>query len=340
MAKEILLYNVISRGLGTAENFINSLEENKDQDVVIRSNTPGGDVFAGWGMIGKMREHNKNILLKIEGNTSSMGTVMIPFSDRSEALEVTQIMIHRASGPVENEQDQKLLDTINKDLRRALESKIDLDKFEKVTGVTMDDVFDPEKRIEVWLTAAEAKEVGLIDKVNKIIDEKEGMKAVADKFAAFNSFNPEATLEDPEKKAKNPEAKIVDGNNNLNNENPKNMTLDKFKAENPDLFASVLALGVKAEKDRTGSWLAFGDVDFETVKKGIESGEELSRTITAEFIRKEFSAEALVNLKDDSTAKVETPEVKATKEETEASEKEVKLNAFEAKLNESLGLAK
>jgi len=249
-------------------------------------------------------------------------------------------MIHRASGFVENEQDQKLLDAINKDLRRALESKIDQEKFEKITGFTMDDIFEGEKRIDVWLTAAEAKKVGLIDKVNKIIDEKEGMKAVSERFAAFNKFNPEATLEDPEKKAKNPEAKIVDGNNKLNNENPENMTLDKLKAEFPDVFASVLALGVKAEKDRTGSYLAFGDVDFEAVKKGIESGEELSRTATAEFIRKEFSAKALVDLKGDSKANVKTPEVKAKKEEKEASEKEVKLNAFEAKLNKSLGLDK
>jgi SNF2 family DNA or RNA helicase len=53
-------------------------------------------------------------------------------------------------------------------LREALEAKVNTTLFQGITGKTMDDVFNTATRIDVILTAQQAKEIGLINKVVNI----------------------------------------------------------------------------------------------------------------------------------------------------------------------------
>ena len=53
MAKELYLYNPIYSFV--AEEVIKELNASMDDNVTLRLNTPGGSVFAGWGIIAKMK---------------------------------------------------------------------------------------------------------------------------------------------------------------------------------------------------------------------------------------------------------------------------------------------
>src|SRR5690606_28059643 len=83
-------------------------------------------------------------------------------------MDVSKAPLHRADGYVNSPEEQAFLDGVNKDLRAKLTSKIDAEKFKEITGKTINDLFDSKDRIDVWLTAKQAKQVGLIKKIVKL----------------------------------------------------------------------------------------------------------------------------------------------------------------------------
>jgi len=266
MAKELYLYSPIYSF--TAEELISQLNDNLGNEVVIRSNSPGGSVFSGWGIIAKMKEHG-NVTVKVDGIAASMAAFMLIFADKVEALDVSKIMIHRADMEVTDEASKRFLKSVNDEMQAKLISKIDVEKFKTISGYSIDEVFAEDKRIDVWLTAKEAKTIGLVDKIVSL-DPKE-IKALTERF--FNvaaSATPE--IVEPIK--------------------PIKMTIEKLKAEHPELFNSVIALGVSGEKDRVQAWLTFVDIDAEAVKAGIDTDNAPTLKEQAELNRKMMSAEA------------------------------------------------
>lgn len=314
MAKELYLYSHIYDFV--AESFIAQMEANKTEDVVIRGNTPGGNVFAGWGMIAKIQEHEGKVKMKVDGYVASMGTIVLAFVDDTEALDVSRIHLHRADGYVNSPEDQKFLDGVNKDLRAKLTSKIDADKFSEITGKTIDDLFDSKERIDVWLTAKQAKQVGLIKKIVKL-DPTE--------IAAINRMSIAASIEPPK-----PETKVN-----------KNMTLEELKAQHPALYAQIVAEGKTAgktegteeERNRIKGWEAFRAIDAAAVDAGIKSGKSITMTEIAEFNAKALSPESLKKLAAEAAPAVTTAEVS----EKEKTEKEKKVSDFAALVNANLG---
>lgn len=304
MAKELYLYNPIYSFV--AEEVMSAINDNMDSEVVLRLNTPGGSVFGGWGLIAKMKEHG-NVTIKVDGYAASMGAFMLPFANKVECSDVSRIMLHRADAYTETEEQKQFLASINKDLRAKLEQKIDSELFAQVTGVSLDDMFASDKRIDVWLDAKQAKKLGLVDKINKLN---------VDEAKAFSSamFDIAATINQPIKDVKT-------------NQNPIKMNIEKLKAEHSDVYAAVFALGQKAEKDRVQAWATYIDVDAKTVQEGIEGSEAPSLKIQAELNRKAFSLEALGKLEEGNPTIVEAEkpkeeEVKALTE-VEALEKEM-----------------
>jgi len=282
MANEVLIYSPIYDF--TAESFIKSLNEMDGSDVTVRVNSPGGDVFAGWGMIAKSKEHEGNITVKVDGNASSMMAIFLLFHKNVEALNVSKFTLHRASAAYPSPESDKLLKQINGEIRTAFEAKLNIEKFEKMTGVTMDDFFNSSEVIDVDLNAKQAKQIGLISKINEI------------DVNAFNDLS----------------IRIAAISTKQTNKNPKKdnkMTLAQLKADHPEVYAQAVKQGVEQEIDRVGSWLAFGDVDFQAVSTGIKEGKELSKTAMAEMSKKQFAAEAVATAAVESAPVVVTPAV-------------------------------
>ncbi len=321
MAKELLLYSHIFDF--TAETIINGIEENMDQPIVIRANTPGGDVMAGWGIIAKMLEHG-DITMKIDGTVASMGAFIAIFANQVEALDVSKIHLHRASGFVANQDEQDFLDSVNADLKKKLKAKINEDKFKEITGVSINQLFDSEERTTVTLTAKEAKAVGLVDKV--ITLKPSEIKAFQEKY--FKIAASENKVDEPiTQPIKNkPKSKIM---------SIETLNIETLKAEHPDLFKEIYGQGVNAERDRVGAWATFLDVDSEKVIKAIKEGDELTATATAELTLKSVSMKALGNIEVDGAGETQTAEPKKV-----VSENDKKIEAFKKEVDINLGLNK
>ena len=315
MPTDILIYGRIDEFSATAffENINEELEENPDAEIVVRINSEGGSPEYTWGMIAKFNELTGEKSVKNDGKSYSMGLYFNCYVDSASALDTTQFMLHRASYPswIENDPDlfndamKSNLDSINKKLRAAFEAKVDISKFEnlksvKDKGITLEKVFSMASRLDVPLTAKEAKQIGLI---NEIIQITPSIKAEIEAYLGAD-VKPLVTKNKTELQINQP----------IKN---KNMTIETLKAEHPALYAQIVALGVDSERNRVAAAMVFNDIDPVSVKALIESGKDLSQKDMAEFQLKATHKMMTENLKKDSPVVVATAEVPVLETEKE-----------------------
>ena len=313
MAKEILLYSGLNNYV--AREIITALHESLGKEVTMRENSPGGDVFSTWGIKAKIVEHG-NVHIKVDGAAFSDAANLVLYAKSAEALSVSRFMFHRASMDSPNAEQQIFLNGVNADLKNQMTSRIDSTKLKAMKGISIEELFNPESKTDLFLTAQEAKELGIISKVVELNPTE--MKAMNETFLRIAAEH-------------NPEI-----------QNPTNMTLDKLKAEHPALYAEIVAAaeknGVTAERTRVKAWLAFAGVDPEAVGKGIAEGVSVDMAVIAEMQVKMFSKEGLSKLKADSTKTVATKASAAPEAGGETTEKEQENDLFvQAAIDLALG---
>jgi len=209
--------------------------DESEEQVTMRVNSPGGSVASGWGLCAKLSEMTKKTVAKVDGVAASMASVVINFADEVEALDVSKLMIHRAYGPEDTEEERNLLAQVNKDLKAKLKNKLDLDKFKQITGYTLDNVFDMNReRMNIWLSANQAKQVGLIDRVMKVEDSQARAELESSIEAMFVT-EPEASTKETE----------------TTNQNDGNMSMDvaTLRAQYPELVQAIENSGYQKGKD-------------------------------------------------------------------------------------------
>jgi ATP-dependent protease ClpP protease subunit len=307
--KELYLYSNVYSFI--AEALISQMEEFKDSEIKMRMNTNGGDPQAAFGVIAKMVERRKAgqiTTIMVDGKAYSSGSFMLPFADKVEALSVSDFIIHRAAYPSYYEptnEEKAALVKLNKDLRAALEIKVDALKFAAISGVTLDNVFDDSQRIDVRLTAQQAKEIGLVD---EIIDINDSSIAAAFGTAIIFEALPTTTAQ-----------------NKIEIQKQTTMKKEELQSKFPDLYAATIQEGIAAENERVKSWMVFNDVDTKAVAEGIASGKSISPSEMTELTRKSVSAELLGKLKTESPNPV-------TPEGADKTEKEKQMAAFVAEV--------
>lgn len=333
MVKEILLYNPIYSY--TAGDFINEMEANKGNDVCVRINCPGGEVFAAMGMIAKFAEHTKNKKVKVDGRAASAAAFMLCYASDVECLDASEFLFHRAAFPSWVEDDKKMftddmkasLLRSNDMLRKAMSSKMDISKFEALTGTTLDAMFSLDSRIDVTLNASQAQEVGLVSKVIPLSPAKKAEINAICGTVGLAAFYAEPTAVTP-----TPPKQIIQTTKN------KSMNAAEIKAAHPEAYAEILAAGAQAESTRTKTWLAwFGKkgVDASAIMKGIKEGSELTADVAMEFQVAMASGQAVENIQADNPAVVVTPEAG-----TDPAPKATATNSILAMCAEGLGLKK
>ncbi|MDD5013655.1 MAG: ATP-dependent Clp protease proteolytic subunit [Atribacterota bacterium] len=326
--KPLLLYAPIYDFV--AEAFVDKMNDiPPDQDIEIWMNCPGGRVFAGWSIIGPLQMRTGKKTMCIFGHAMSMAVYMALFCDNVSALEVTQFMIHRADGYIETPEDKLLLDNINKDLRKQMESRLNMDVFQDVCGCSMDDIFKGENIKNVMLTAKQAKKLGLINSIKKL-SQKE-VEAYTDHFVAFADFSQRSEKSDSQRSDKKPETEIK-------NNSPKQITMTKeeIQAQHPAVYVAILKDGrddgIKTERGRASAFLPFIDCDKDNVIKAIKEGKEFDNSVMAEMTVKLTAHVTKGNIEADkpeqiATAKVvnpDSPEAKKVKDFEAEVNKEVK----------------
>ena len=317
MAKEILLYQPLYSY--TVADFITQMEANKSNDICGRVNCPGGDVYAAYGALAKWNEHPMGKLMKIDGRADSMAAYMMCNADNVECLDVSKFVFHRASMPSYIENDKARftdalkaeLTAVNTDLRKLIEDKITAKKWKAITGVSLDDLFSLDSRIDLEINAEQAQKLGL---VQKIVPLSKGKQIEINAFCS--SIGIAAAY-------------------NISNDNEKKpiMTALEYKAAHPKEYAEILAEGVTQERERVEAYLEFADVDLKAAKEGIAAGKEPTAKFFAQMARKEMSTEGKANVVAASAVAIVTPEVTTTPTAEEKANAEFSKNLSAMALN-------
>ena len=304
MPKELLIYSPLWDF--TAETVVNQLNELPEmEELTVRLNTPGGNATAGWAIISKLSERSGKLKGIIDGQAMSMGAIMLVFFDEVIANDTSRIMFHKAafaSWQDPSESELKLLKTVNTQFKDKLSKKV---KGKEGAKEFLAKVFEPDVRNDVELTPIEAKKLGIVDKVRKLEPKAE---YIGTQIVAIVESKKETPSGDIDK----PKIKIMD-----------KATL---KAENPSLYAAILAEGhdagiiegTAAERDRVGAWAVFNEINPEAVKAGIESGKPLTATKTAEFNLQIAKGEKVEAAKKDNPNAIDTKTEKLTPEQIQA----------------------
>ncbi len=321
MAKPILLYTDIWSD--SAKDFTNQILETPENEAVeIWMNSPGGSVTAGWAMIAALHEHKSDVNISVMGDASSMAFFMLLFADNVTAYDSSTFLIHRAASWFEgiDEEFKKDIENRNKIIRKKLEARIDETKFTEVTGKTFDDIFDMENRLDVRMTAQQAKKIGLVDKVIKL-----DVKKRADIESRY--FNDIAALAVPQKSNKsnlNTMGKLADLI--FGDKDPALLAKigeDQFIYSKLEKGAKIKAIGAGERNPISGTFEA-NDKEVTVVDNEITAVTEIDNN------RKDFDS-LKAELKELKENQVTVEEIKEVIDELQANHK-VEIDALKADL--------
>lgn len=162
--KEILIYDVIGSFDLTAKSVIEQLNDANGNDILVRINSVGGDVFEGMAIYNALIKYEGNVKVEIEGLSASMASIIMLAGNEISASENSLIMIHNPSAGVMGESKDlskraDLLDKMKSQMVNIYKGKSNLTDKQIIT--MMDE--------ETWFTSEEAQNVGLIDNVTEAI---------------------------------------------------------------------------------------------------------------------------------------------------------------------------
>ena len=135
-----------------------------DKDISIYLNTPGGSVYAGLGIYDTMQFVKSRVATICTGMAASMGAVLLVAGEKGmrAALPHSRVMIHQPMGGIQGQASD-----IEITAKEILKLKDELYQIiAEHSGQAMDKIRQDADR-DYWMTAAEALEYGMIDKVYK-----------------------------------------------------------------------------------------------------------------------------------------------------------------------------
>jgi hypothetical protein len=186
-------------------------------------NTDGGVVTEGIAIFQRIQRSELDISIAVDGLAASMGAALLSIPEvKAYAYKYSKVMIHRVSGFVSGDPDD-----IEEELNQIRDFENDLiNMFSEKTGMTEDDVrskyFDGKNH---WLSAKEAKKIGLLEDVLKARDSIKPPKNLHDSKEVFNYFQTQIT-------------------NRHTNSNQNNVQM-----KNSQRFINLLNLSPEAEED-------------------------------------------------------------------------------------------
>ncbi len=142
-----------------------------DKDISLYINSPGGSVYAGLGIYDTMQYINSDVSTICTGMAASMAAVLMVAGEKGKrfALPHSRIMIHQPLGGIQGQASD-----IEITAREILKLKDELYRIIAGHSGQPFEKIEADSDRDYWMTAAEAKEYGMIDKVlvNTRKDEK------------------------------------------------------------------------------------------------------------------------------------------------------------------------
>ena len=309
----------------TATDFIKSLMAvpTKEEDLDIRICCNGGEPTAMWAMLSKLSEMPNKKKAKVDGKAYSGGAFALCYMDDVEAIDTSEFLFHRAAYSSYFESNPEYFDDatrgnlerVNASLRKAMEAKLDIPQFEKIAKCSMDELFSTKDRKDVFLTAKQAKQIGLVNRVTQITPKRKNeIETTMANVASIRSGFKMAAIHTP----------IENQNNNM-----EIKTLADLKANYPAIYAEAKQKGAAAELSRVNSFNVFRAVDPKAVDEAIKTGKPFTTDFQSEMLLKAASGKALTELEKEAAKPVNTPEAANVAETPEAKAKREQLEGFE-----------
>lgn len=140
--------------------YLDSVDPGKDVNIYI--NSPGGSVYAGLGIYDTMQYIQSDVSTICTGMAASMAAVLLVAGAKGKrlALPHSRVMIHQPMGGIQGQASD-----IEITAREILKLKDELYRIiSEHSGQTFDKVAKDSDR-DYWMTAKEALDYGMIDKI-------------------------------------------------------------------------------------------------------------------------------------------------------------------------------
>jgi len=178
---ELLIFEQIGKdpwfgdGVG-AKDVARFLADHKGKAVNVRINSPGGSVFDGITIHNALVQHDAKVTATIEGVAASAAGIVAVAADRVKIFENASFMMHRAStiawGNVDTMLEVgELLTKIDDQIARTLGAKAGRSRSE-ILGFMK----GKGKHDGTWLSAKEARDLGVVDEVIPVRNDKAGAR--------------------------------------------------------------------------------------------------------------------------------------------------------------------
>ena len=156
------IYDVIGIDGISSARVRETLSKTKTPRILVRIDSPGGDVFDGIAIYNDLVRHPASVHVEITGLAASAASVIAMAGDRIEIAESAFVMIHKAwSFALGNEADMIKTAEVLAKVDRSLVSV-----YARATGQSEDTVIRW-MEAETWFSGTEAVQAGLADAVTE-----------------------------------------------------------------------------------------------------------------------------------------------------------------------------
>lgn len=137
-------------------------QKDPDKDIMLYINSPGGSITAGMAIFDTMRYVKPDVNTTCIGMAASMGAFLLAAGAKGKrrSLENSEILIHQPSGGTQGQATDMMIHA-----ERIIRTKKHMNELlAEMTGQPLERIAHDVER-DYFMSAAEAKEYGLIDEI-------------------------------------------------------------------------------------------------------------------------------------------------------------------------------
>lgn len=179
---EVLIYDAIGAYGVTAKDLVNQIKKLEASRIVVRINSPGGEVFDGTAIHNALKDHKATVAVHIDGVAASAASFIAMAGDEITIAKNAYMMVHEAWGLVQGPAGdmRHLADVLDK--MNAAIAQMYADRSGKPAAEWRDVM-----AAETWYLGQEAVDAGLCDGVDETAAEPATAKASFN-YAIFNKI--------------------------------------------------------------------------------------------------------------------------------------------------------
>jgi ATP-dependent Clp endopeptidase proteolytic subunit ClpP len=162
---EVFIYGEIGYWGVNAQDFIRQLGDvKKGNTIVLRINSPGGEVFEALAILNYLRDLDNRIVVKIDGMAASAASFLAMAGDEIIAMPNSKMMIHNARGMAFGQAEDlrvmaDLLDDTSETIADIYTDRAGGEKADWLKAM----------KAETWYSADDMKECGLCDSIADVV---------------------------------------------------------------------------------------------------------------------------------------------------------------------------